>query len=122
MPCRQYEALVGFGKAYPGSPTGPQDTEVGDSTRQLGPRLTAPRELRGLKVRELARLADVDHQAISNLESGRTENPTLKTLLAIQRALGLPSIELLLGGVAEHPSWAMATAEAEGDVRGSASA
>jgi transcriptional regulator with XRE-family HTH domain len=90
--------------------TTPQQRSLfGDLSRHtLGGRLRLIREARGLKVRQLARLAKVDHQVILNLEAGRTDNPMLKTLLALQRALGLSSIELLLGGQLDQPSWEMA--------------
>lgn len=72
--------------------------------RQLGIHLARLRQARNLSQRGLAEVAGIPHRTISRLEKGDHTNPTLRTLLALQRALGLASIEQLLGGIARFPS------------------
>jgi HTH-type transcriptional regulator, competence development regulator len=53
----------------------------------LGEVLQFLREQRGLSLRELARLADVDHAYIYRLESGDKESPSEEVLTKLLRAL-----------------------------------
>jgi transcriptional regulator with XRE-family HTH domain len=57
-----------------------------------------------MSVRELAEKASVSKSVISRLEKGKSEDPSLGKVLRLQRALGLPSIEMLLGGPHAFPS------------------
>ena len=45
------------------------------------------REKTGLSQEKLARLADVSNNTIINIESGKQNNPTIKTLKKIAKAL-----------------------------------
>lgn len=83
---------------------GQSDLEDAEVTPQLGPSVRALRNQRGYSQRELARRAGVDARLLADLERGRHVNPTLRTLLKLQRALGLCSVELLLGGQRRFPS------------------
>ncbi|MBF6062788.1 helix-turn-helix transcriptional regulator [Nocardia terpenica] len=56
---------------------------------QVGARLRALRESRGVSLSELARLSAVGKGTLSELETGR-RNPTLETLYALTTALGVP--------------------------------
>jgi DNA-binding XRE family transcriptional regulator len=44
---------------------------------------------RGLSQDKLAKLADVTHTTLVKLESGANDNPTIKTLLKITKALNV---------------------------------
>ncbi len=57
-----------------------------------------------MSVRELAEKASVSKSVINRLEKGRSGDPSLGKVLRLQRALGLPSIEMLLGGPHAFPS------------------
>jgi transcriptional regulator with XRE-family HTH domain len=63
-------------------------------TAEVGARVRALRERRGLSLSELARRAAVGKATLSGLESG-TRNPTLDTLHAVAAALDLPLTALL---------------------------
>jgi transcriptional regulator with XRE-family HTH domain len=62
------------------------------------------RERRGLSMRALARRAGVSPMTLSQLEANPRANPTLETLLRLQQALELASVEQLLGGLEQMPS------------------
>lgn len=47
------------------------------------------RKKRGLSQDKLAKLADVTHTTLVKLESGANDNPTIKTLAKIAKALGV---------------------------------
>ena len=59
------------------------------STPALGSVLRALREKRGLSLRELGQLAEVDHAYIHRLETGAKEAPSEEVLGKLARALGL---------------------------------
>jgi DNA-binding XRE family transcriptional regulator/mannose-6-phosphate isomerase-like protein (cupin superfamily) len=63
---------------------------------QIGPRLRAQRERKGLSVRELARRVGVSASLISQIERDRV-NPSVGTLYALVQELGLPVGELFAG-------------------------
>jgi transcriptional regulator with XRE-family HTH domain len=62
----------------------------------VGPRLRAHREERGLSLRELARRLGVSPSAISQIETGKSR-PSVSTLYAIVSELGM-SLDELFGG------------------------
>ena len=62
------------------------------------------REMRGLTIVALAAKAQIARGTLHRLESSPMAVPTLDTLLRLQRALELPSLELLLEGQVESPS------------------
>jgi transcriptional regulator with XRE-family HTH domain len=64
---------------------------------QFAASLRRLRGLRDMSQRELARRANISPDTVSQLERGAAQ-PTLDTLLRLQTALGLPSLELLLAG------------------------
>lgn len=64
---------------------------------QLGANLARLRGNRGLTIRELELKCGVSKETISAIERGERADPGLITLLRLQRALEVPSIELLLG-------------------------
>jgi transcriptional regulator with XRE-family HTH domain len=72
----------------------------------LGDRLRVQREGQGLSVRELAKLARVDHATIVRLESGTTFRVSLDAAGKLARALGV-SLDYLYDGpdapLAEEP-------------------
>lgn len=63
----------------------------------IGPRLKQFRERAGLTQWALAVRADVTVNTVSELERGVNDNPELKTLLALAKALGVPVADLLNG-------------------------
>ena len=63
--------------------------------RLLGKRLKQARELRGGSLSGLAARANVSKSYLAKLERGEIENPGLKTLQAITRALELTLSDLL---------------------------
>jgi transcriptional regulator with XRE-family HTH domain len=71
----------------------------------LGMLLHFLREERGLKLRELGQLADVDHAYIYRLETGAKESPSEDVLSKLIRALKAGKREaLILRFLAEHPA------------------
>ncbi len=72
--------------------------------QQFGRNLRSLREFKGLTVAELASKTGIDRTRIYDLEDQETPNPTLDTLLRLQEALGLASLELLLDGIADFAS------------------
>lgn len=66
-------------------------------SRPFANRLGTLRTERGLSYRQLAVACGLKPGTVSRLLTGRMENPPLKTLIALQRGLGLGSIEELLG-------------------------
>ena len=62
----------------------------------LGERLKVLREKRGLGIRELARVANVRHATLSQLERGIRADVTTETAKRIARALGV-SVDYLIG-------------------------
>ncbi|RAY11723.1 transcriptional regulator [Actinomadura craniellae] len=63
--------------------------------RDVGRRVRALREARGLSLSELARRAGVGKATLSGLENG-TRNPTLETLWAVTAQLGVPMTAILV--------------------------
>jgi transcriptional regulator with XRE-family HTH domain len=61
--------------------------------RRLGRTLAACRVKRGLGVRALARLADVSHTALGDIEAGHS-NPKFLTLVDLMLALGVTLADL----------------------------
>lgn len=69
----------------------------------LGATLQFLREQRGLSLRELARIADIDHAYIYRLESGDKESPSEEALSKLGRGLKVDRREAdILKFVAEH--------------------
>lgn len=74
------------------------------SVPALGSVLRALRERRGLSLRELGQLAEVDHAYIHRLETGAKESPSEDVLSKLTRALKAEKREsLMLRYLAEHP-------------------
>ena len=74
------------------------------STPALGTVLRALREKRGLSLRELGQLAEVDHAYIHRLETGAKESPSDDVIGRLARALKAERREAqLLRYLAEHP-------------------
>lgn len=63
-------------------------------SEHVGAQIKLRREQRGHSLTELARRADIGKGTLSSLEAGRG-NPTLDTLDALARALGIPLTDLL---------------------------
>ena len=71
----------------------------------LGFLLRILREERGLSLRELAQLADVDHAYVYRLETGAKESPSDEVLSKLIRALKTPKREAeMLRYLAAHPN------------------
>lgn len=70
----------------------------------LGTVLRALRERRGLSLRELGKIAEVDHAYIHRLETGAKESPSEEVLGKLARALKSEKRESqILRYVADHP-------------------
>lgn len=78
----------------------PPAVSARDLAQWFGKRLTELRLLSGLTIRELADNAGLASGTVSNLLAGG-QQPNLRQLLALQRALRVGSLEELLG---THPS------------------
>jgi transcriptional regulator with XRE-family HTH domain len=61
----------------------------------IGKRIRALREERGLTQREVARRARLTPSGVGFIEHGQTRNPSAETVVAIARALGVSVAELL---------------------------
>lgn len=71
----------------------------------LGTMLKFLREQRGLSIRELARLADIDHAYVYRLEIGDKESPSDEVQAKLIRALKTDRREAdILKYVVEHPT------------------
>ena len=71
----------------------------------LGFLLRALREARGLRLREVGQLADVDHAYVYRLETGAKQSPSGEVLSRLIRALKAGKREaLMLRFLAEHPA------------------
>jgi transcriptional regulator with XRE-family HTH domain len=87
-----------------------QSENEGNTARlaaRFSERLRYHRIQAGLNKADLRRLTGLDRHALIEFEAGRQQNPDLRQLLLLQRALGLDSIEDLLGNVeikAAYPS------------------
>jgi transcriptional regulator with XRE-family HTH domain len=75
----------------------------------VGPRLRAHREQRGLSLRELARRLGVSPSAISQIETGKSR-PSVSTLYAIVSELGMSLDELFGAAKATQPTVARSAA------------
>ncbi len=74
------------------------------SAPALGSVLRALRERRGLSLRELGQLAEVDHAYVHRLETGAKESPSEDVLTKLARALKAEKRDsLMLKYLAEHP-------------------
>lgn len=62
--------------------------------KELGNKLRTMREQRNWSLRDLAALADVDHNNINRIEMG-LRNPSFITIVALAEALGVPPSDLL---------------------------
>jgi transcriptional regulator with XRE-family HTH domain len=62
--------------------------------KELGNKLRTMREQRDLSLRDLAALADVDHNNINLIEMGQ-RNPSFITVILLAEALGVPPSDLL---------------------------
>ena len=71
---------------------------------QLGKWLVHFRRQRHMSVRQLAEKASVSRTTISRIENGGPADPSMSTVLRLQQALEVPSIEMLLGGPESLPS------------------
>lgn len=72
------------------------------TAEEVGRRIRALREERGLSLSVLARLAGIGKATLSGLENG-TRNPTLETLYAVTARLGVP-LTAVLSGLAGTPT------------------
>ena len=82
----------------------------------LGDRIKMLREKHNLGIRELARMADVKHSTLVQLERGRRVDVTTETAKRIARALGV-SVDYLIGMYEdedEEPSLALVGASETG--------
>ena len=78
----------------------------------LGVLLQHLREARGLKLRELAQLANVDHAYVHRLETGAKERPSEEVLKKLIRGVNAGKREAaMLRYLAEHPRTAPALVE-----------
>jgi transcriptional regulator with XRE-family HTH domain len=77
-------------------------------TGHLGQRIRSLREEQRMSIRRLAKSAGMSQETLRQLETDPQANPRLDTLLRLQQALGLASLEQLLGGFARFPTGALA--------------
>lgn len=68
-----------------------------DGPVYFGARLSRLRKAAGMSARDLGSRTGISHSYLSRLERERSANPTLDTMLALQRAFGLGSLDELLG-------------------------
>lgn len=61
----------------------------------FGERVRAARIAAGLTQEEAAEKAGMRYQALAKIERGATDNPTLRTIRAIAKALGVSVCELV---------------------------
>lgn len=59
-----------------------------DQLHELVAQLKATREARGLSLTDLTELTGMDRSALSKLETGQRENPTVETLVRYAQAVG----------------------------------
>lgn len=78
---------------------------VPDLGQQIGGRIRQIREERGLTTEALAELSGVRRSTLNRIERG--QDPSIGDLLALQVALGLASVEVLLHSSDDDgfPSW-----------------
>lgn len=67
---------------------------------ETGERIRAARLAAGKSVEDLAYEARLSRQHINNLESGKTPNPTIGTLVKVAKALDVPLDDLIGEAVA----------------------
>jgi DNA-binding XRE family transcriptional regulator len=87
----------------------------------FGERLRSLRKERRTSAKTLAIRAGISRETLRQIETDPAANPRLSTLLGLQRALGLASVEQLLGGFPAFPSEEMAELP-NSEVRGSSEA
>jgi DNA-binding phage protein len=63
-------------------------TEALETLESLLPQLKAAREAKGLSLSDVTRLTGMDRSALSRLETGQRENPTIDTLIRFAEAVG----------------------------------
>jgi DNA-binding phage protein len=63
-------------------------TEALEALESLLPQLKAAREAKGLSLSDVTRLTGMDRSALSRLETGQRENPTIDTLIRFAEAVG----------------------------------
>jgi transcriptional regulator with XRE-family HTH domain len=73
-------------------------------TRQLGEALARVRRERNLTLVQLAQRSGVSKATLSAIEGAKRGDIGFGTLLRLQEALGLPSLELMLAGKTSTPS------------------
>jgi transcriptional regulator with XRE-family HTH domain len=83
-------------RVHPAPTTRPAPPALAAGGAEVGGRVRALREERGISLSELARRASVGKATLSGLETG-SRNPTLETLQSVAAALDLP-LTALLGG------------------------
>ncbi|HXJ57708.1 MAG TPA: helix-turn-helix transcriptional regulator [Verrucomicrobiae bacterium] len=64
--------------------------------KSAGDILRSSRERRGLSLRELGRLAGIDHAYIHRLETGAKEAPSDQVIMKLARALKMPPATVYL--------------------------
>ncbi len=65
---------------------------------EIGRRIKNLRDERGMKQNHLARKARISRWELSRIENGRVDNPTMRTLMGLADALGVPLSDLLEEG------------------------
>ena len=63
-------------------------TEALETLELLLPQLKAAREAKGLSLNDVTRLTGMDRSALSRLETGQRDNPTIDTLVRYAEAVG----------------------------------
>lgn len=63
----------------------------------LSENLKKIRNEKRLGIRELERLSDVSHTIIMNIESGKSKNPTIITIMKLAKSLDITIDELVYG-------------------------
>ena len=76
--------------------TRPSEADLRPSLDQVGPRLRAAREARGLSLREMARRIKVSASLVSQVETGKA-SPSVGTLYSLVSELGLSLDEVMAG-------------------------
>ena len=62
---------------------------------KIGENIKKVRKKRGLSQDKLSKLADVTHTTLAKIEAGKNDNPTIKTLQKIAKALNVKIDDLI---------------------------
>ena len=74
-------------------------------SNNLGAIIKSNREAKGLSVRDLAKLANINHTDVSKLENNKILKPSIKMLLSISKVLQVNILAAYLEGAEKYLSY-----------------